>query len=464
MKNIAFLSFDWDYKIVSEYYLGLQEFLGHRDDVRVTVFNAFGRYYASHVPVQSFLEIFSLYDPADYDGLLIQGNRTWPPEMRQQVVDKTVALHKPVVSINYDLAGAHSVGTNNYEEEYELVLRVLQDRGCVRPAFVNGLKTSVEAQARARGFRDACAKLDIEDTRFYQANWQISAGVVAAKKMLRKPHDLPDVVFCCNDDLAVGVKSTLEEAGVRVPEDVFIAGFDNREIGLATVPRITTVDRHYRGIAVTALKMLLQLMNGEAVPDHVYSPAKQVLSPSCGYPALSDSECAPVHGMSSQSNEDFNEKLEGFQSMVLASDSLYDILENCELFARELDCPNVLLSLNDAYVNSSTIDGVGEYGSMSRLMACKGRFRTLRCDKEHTYTTYETRRILPPNIPVNGPLVIVSPVRRNEACIGLFITEGAPSVARYGFVAFFLTILSSAIEAARRTSLLRAALARMNEA
>ena len=68
MKNIAFLSFDWDYKIVSEYYLGLQEFLGHRDDVRVTVFNAFGRYYASHVPVQSFLEIFSLYDPADYDG------------------------------------------------------------------------------------------------------------------------------------------------------------------------------------------------------------------------------------------------------------------------------------------------------------------------------------------------------------------------------------------------------------
>lgn len=145
MKRIAFLSFDWDYKIVSEYYLGLQKHLAKRRGVQVVIFNAFGNYYASHLPKQSTFEIFSLYDPTDYDGLLIQGNRTWPPELRQKVVDKTVAAGKPVVSINYDLEGALTVGTNNYREEYELVLRVLRDHHCTKPAFVNGLKTSVEA-------------------------------------------------------------------------------------------------------------------------------------------------------------------------------------------------------------------------------------------------------------------------------------------------------------------------------
>lgn len=121
----------------------------------------------------------------------------------------------------------------------------------VQPPFVNGLKTSAEAQARAQGFRDACAHLGIKDVRFYQANWQMEAGVVTAKKILCQRFDLPDVIFCCNDDLAVGVSQTLQEAGIRVPEDVLITGFDNREIGQRATPRITTIDRDYRTIACT---------------------------------------------------------------------------------------------------------------------------------------------------------------------------------------------------------------------
>ena len=97
MRRIAFLSFDWDYKVVTEYYLGLQEHLKDRRDVQVVIFNAYGYYYASHVHRESHLDIFGAVNLADFDALLIQGNRTWPPNLRQEVVDRARELNMPVL-------------------------------------------------------------------------------------------------------------------------------------------------------------------------------------------------------------------------------------------------------------------------------------------------------------------------------------------------------------------------------
>ena len=459
MKRIAFLSFDWDYQIVSEYYLGLQDRLRDRTDLQVVIFSAFGHYYASHKPEASTFEVFRLCRIEEYDGLLIQGNRTWPPELRQQLVDRAVALGKPVVSINYDLKGAHCVGTNNYQEEYELVSRVLQDRGCTHPAFVNGLRTSAEAAARAQAYRDACADQGITDVRFFQANWQTEAGVVTAKKMLRRPGNLPDVIFCCNDDLAFGVQTTLQEAGVRVPEDVMITGFDNREISRQATPRITTIDRDYRTIAATALDAIERLMAGEELPQQVFSPAKHLMSASCGYPGESDERQMDALVEANRSFKRFYEVLGTYQYAVTGCDSLYTILENCELFTHELDCDNAFLSLNDSYLRFGEGEGkdVGVYGPTSHLMVRKDRSPSSTCDREHIYASYPSERLLPPEIPLSRPIYLVCPLRHNDMCVGMVVTEGVPSVIHYGFLAFFLTMLSASIEAARKSRLLRTA-------
>ena len=453
MKRVAFLSFDWDYKVVNEYYLGLQEYLANRAGIQVVIFNAFGRYYASHLPRQSTLEVFSLYDVNSFDGLLIQGNRTWPPELRQKLVDEATALGKPVVSINYELEGAHSVGTDNYQEEYNLVKRVLSDRGCKHPAFVNGLRTSVEAKARAQGYRDACAELVIEDARFYQANWQLTAGVVTAKKMLRKPNDLPDVVFCCNDDLAVGVAQTLMDAGVRIPDDILVAGFDNRDISRTVSPWVTTVDRDYKTVGKTALDMLVRLMANEEVSLQELSPAKQVLTESCGY--AEQRNAAQDAGLQNANNARFGEVLGEFQFAAYGDESLYTLLENCEIFASKLDCSNAFLVLSEDYLRSDTLEVPETYGQTGLLMACKGRATTLHCNAEHVYASFPTRNILPDEVLLNRPIYTVSPLHHNDACIGTLVTEGVPTSMNKGLVAYFLTTLACAIELARRGRLLR---------
>lgn len=463
MKRVAFLSFDWDYTVVSEYYLGLQDHLKKRSDIRLVIFNAFGLHTMAHTPKESYFEIFTLFDPADYDGILIQGNRTWPPELRQQVVDEVIALGKPVVSINYDLAGAHCVGTDNYQEEFDFVTRIIIERGCKHPAFVNGLRTSIEAQDRARAYRDACERLGIKDVRFYQANWQMEAGVVTAKKMLHKPNDLPDVIFCCNDDLAVGVQETLRDAGIHVPESVMVAGFDNSEIGQTAQPRISTIDRDYRSIAETSLRTLVRLMEGGDVPTQVHSPAKHILAESCRYRTQNDDTHPQGKRAATDDLRRFFSVLAEFQHAVLDANTLYAVLENCEEFAEKLDCPSVCLSLNDSFMCADVPEDATSYAPTSHLVAYKQEGSTLHCDGNHVYAAYATRDILPPEMPSNRHLYMVSPLRHNNICVGTVVTEGVPKSISYGLGAYHLSMLASAIVAARKNELLQAAYARLGK-
>ena len=459
MKRIAFLSFDWDYEIISEYYLGLWELSRQRDDVQVIIFNAFGYFYARTKPKESSFKIFSLCNLEDYDGVIVQGNRTWPPSYRQQIVDRALALGKPVVSINYDLDGAHSVGTDNYHEEYELVRRVLTDSGRRRPAFVSGLQTSIESQDRERGFRDACVSLGMANGRVFPANWQIEAGRAVVQRMLKSPQDLPDAIFCCNDDVAVGVQETLEAAGARVPDDVMVTGFDNRSVGKLATPRITTVDRDYRGIMSVAFDAVVRLIDGGEVPERVFSPARHVLTASCGY---ASSSAHTVRQQATGADDDaikhYYELLGDFQTSMLDAEELHSVLENCERFARELDCPNTFVSLNESYLHPRQVGDSGSYGPTSCLVARSGPALTLPCDANHVYTTFPTSALVPSEVVLDGCLYLVSPLRHNEDCVGMLVTEGIPSVMGHGFFVLFLNTLSASIDAVRTTQLLRNAL------
>lgn len=460
MKKIAFLSFDWDYEIISEYYLGIQDYLRGREGVQVVIFSAFGHYYASHEPEPSTFEVFKLCDPRRYDGFLVQGNRTWPPELRQRFVTKAVTLGKPVVSINYDLDGAHTVGTDNYHAMYGLIDKVLSDRGSKRTLFINGLQTSVEAQARAQAYRDACVSHGVEHPDFRQANWQIEEGVAAARDLLQG-EDLPEVVFCCNDDLAVGLQETLQEAGVLVPEDVMVSGFDNREISLRTTPHVTTVNRDYRTIGGTAMDAILRLIAGEDLPPFVASPARNVLTASCGY----DEEATGIGDLYSIDNslKHFYEVLGYFQSMVLGADSLYEIMCHCEHYAHDMRCANAYLTIDDRFLIYDVGKAGTSYGPIAHLMAHYGTQRLDPFDEDHDYATFLTKDILPPKVPMDQPVYVVYPLRQNKTCIGTLVTDGVSPIVMHGFLTFFLTLLSGSIENVRKKEMLQAANSRLDD-
>lgn len=456
MRKTAFLSFDWDYEITSLFYKGMEEYLSTQRDVQLVIFNAFAAY-DSYEPEQGSFEVFSLCDIDQYDGYIIQGNRLWPPDLRQAFADAIRAEDKPIVSISYELDGACYVGTDNYVAMRGLVERVLTDHHCTKAAYVNGLATSLEAQDRARGFKDACVALGVTDARFYQASWQMEEGIKAAHEMLERPDDLPEVVFCCNDLLAVGIQRTMAEHGVRVPEDVMVTGFDNREIVGTVTPRVASVDRDYATTGRTAMQTLIRLMDGEQL-THVASPVRYVLTRSCGYPdAPEESEAVSMAHMQTtyQALTHFFRLFRRFQPAVLEASSLEQILSEGEHFLRDIGCSHVYVSINDDYLKYDATRTTATYGTTSTLRVRCDTEVKISSEEEQDYKRFVTKSLLPADEPMDAPVYMVFPLRYDTNCIGTLVTEGVSPILQYGFITIILKLLSSAIENMRKKEVLR---------
>jgi DNA-binding LacI/PurR family transcriptional regulator len=98
-----------------------------------------------------------------------------------------------------------------------------------------------------------------------ESNYRVDAGASAVRAILELPQ-LPSVIFCGNDLIAMGAMNALEEAGVRIPEDVSVIGIDDIAFAFLARPPLTTirVPRERLGrIAFEALHKILKLKRGK---------------------------------------------------------------------------------------------------------------------------------------------------------------------------------------------------------
>ncbi len=126
----------------------------------------------------------------------------------------------------------------------------------------------VTAQYRTEGYRAALAgaglryrrELTMPTPRFHR-----SEGAKAMNRLLdlRRP---PDAVFCYNDLLAVGAIRAALSRGVRVPEDIAVAGFDDSEEGQYATPALTTVAPDKTEVARQAVQLLVRRLKGDEQP------------------------------------------------------------------------------------------------------------------------------------------------------------------------------------------------------
>ncbi|HEY0188026.1 MAG TPA: LacI family DNA-binding transcriptional regulator [Cellulomonas sp.] len=144
----------------------------------------------------------------------------------------------PVVQIDRWARGVHlpSVAMDD-AVGVRLLVDHLRARGARRLLYVGAEETSSSGRERAEAFRALSAPADRE---LALPSFSIDAGRDAARAVLAAG-DLPDAVLCAADVLALGMMSGLQSAGVAVPDDVMIAGFDDTDLLRLVTPRITSV-------------------------------------------------------------------------------------------------------------------------------------------------------------------------------------------------------------------------------
>ncbi len=133
-----------------------------------------------------------------------------------------------------------------------------------RIAYITGPPKNVEAMARAKGYRDALRAVDIpfDETLVWGGSFRFEAGVAAGNRFLEL--GMPaSAIFAAADHAAIGFIKTMREAGVRVPEDVSIIGFDDIDFAETIEPPLTTMRQPREELGrAAALDLLKRMASG----------------------------------------------------------------------------------------------------------------------------------------------------------------------------------------------------------
>jgi LacI family transcriptional regulator len=179
--------------------------------------------------------------------------------------------HTPFVALHANCALPNVVNIESDEEHgaYEAV-RHLIALGHRHILHFHGTRGLVGAERRIQGFRRALAgaRLPFDESLLVPANFDKQNTRVAMREWLGRHagEPLPHAIFAANDDAAVGCLEALAEAGLRVPDDLSVIGFDDTLAARTTVPQLTTVRQPLPAMGRRAVEVLLDRIQHREAP------------------------------------------------------------------------------------------------------------------------------------------------------------------------------------------------------
>ena len=179
---------------------------------------------------------------AQVDGIIISYAKATPDfEHLRRVQEKNVPLilfDRTTKDLN-----VNQVVIDDYLGAYKTVEHLIQ-QGCKRIAhFTSSLQVSIYKE-RFRGYKDALEAYNIpyDEKIVVESNLQLEDGRASMERLLKlKP--IPDAVFSASDYGAMGAMQVLKENGIKIPDQIALAGFSNEPFTSFTDPPLTTVDQ-----------------------------------------------------------------------------------------------------------------------------------------------------------------------------------------------------------------------------
>jgi LacI family transcriptional regulator len=167
------------------------------------------------------------------DGLIVMS-----PDLEPSALLADLPSGVDVVMLNSRVDGRASITIDN-SGGARAVVRHLRSHGHQHIAFISGPPHNADAEQRRRGFRAEARGAGIEAAEL-PGNFTETSGYDAAQSILTM-RKRPTALFAANDSMAIGALSAFREAGLHVPEDIALVGFDDIPIARFLTPPLTTV-------------------------------------------------------------------------------------------------------------------------------------------------------------------------------------------------------------------------------
>jgi len=155
-----------------------------------------------------------------------------------------------------------------------------------RIGYINGPENWHTCRARLSGHQDTLARynLTFDQSLIQPGDWEMESGYTSAKNLL-KQNERPTAIFAANDAMALGAIYAIQDAGLNVPQDMAVVGYDNRNFTKTVRPRITTVSMPVIEMGGVAAELLLkQLAEGRKEEEEIKVKGQLIIRETCGAP------------------------------------------------------------------------------------------------------------------------------------------------------------------------------------
>lgn len=175
------------------------------------------------------------------------------------------------------------VTIENQSASKQLVSHLIETHQRKEIAFLSGPKKNEDSFWRESGYRQALLEhgLKVDESLIVPGDYDILTAQSSVQQLLAAGKTF-DAVFAADDVSALGALTALKEAGIHVPEQVSVVGFDDQRLAPFLNPPLTTVHAPTDMVGSTAADILLKMIRNSEVQSETLLPTKMVLRQSCG--------------------------------------------------------------------------------------------------------------------------------------------------------------------------------------
>jgi LacI family transcriptional regulator len=225
-------------------------------------------------------ELESLVDATHVDGLILTPPVSDNPDVLDLLTRRGVRFVR--VSPGSDPALGPATFIDNAAAAAVMTTHLLS-LGHRRIGFIAGHPSYATSAQRLRGYMHALEAADVafDPTLVREGSYDFASGAAAAAVLLDLPQP-PTAIFASSDDMAAGALTTAHRRGLKVPEQLSVAGFDDTEMAGFVWPPLTTIRQPTRQMAYQAADLLLAPVDAEAPAEQRELPFELVVRESTG--------------------------------------------------------------------------------------------------------------------------------------------------------------------------------------
>jgi DNA-binding LacI/PurR family transcriptional regulator len=194
-----------------------------------------------------------------------------------------MALGIPVVAVGTQGNDAVSGVMVDQFRGTELAVRHLIDKGHRRIGHIAGPQDWIDGVARAKGWRSALQSAGLDADLLVEGDWSADSGYQIGRKLAEDR--TATALFVGNDQMALGLLRAFNEAGVRVPEDVSVVGFDDQPESGYFTPPLTTVRQDFKELGRRCMDVMLTAIKEGKGPGSTVVEPELVVRKSTSAPA-----------------------------------------------------------------------------------------------------------------------------------------------------------------------------------